>query len=507
MKKSFCFIAFLLFAAVANAGTFNILDYGARNNQLSTTAIQKTIDACHTAGGGVVLIPAGKYIIGTIVLKSHINLHLDPGAILEGSLNLKDYLRTFRSHGMIFCEDAEEVSITGGGKIHARGIAFYDTTANHVYEEFDRNLVRQKQDYMPPGTFFTDGPLKRKPKPEMTITFYHCTRVKFSDFLLEDSPSWAIRLAYCEDVEVDGITIRNNLMIPNSDGIHLTASRNVRISDCNIRAGDDAIIVTGFCIDEETSGYQHGIADQAAHRFGNKSIFSENIQVTNCQLQSRSAGIRVGYGQHPIRRCIFTNIVIYGSHRGIGIFAHDGSDIEELIFSDITIETRLHNGQWWGHGEPIHISAVSRFEGIPAGSVSDVQFNHITATSEQGILLYGLENSRLENIRFNQLSLKIVKGKETMSYGGNFDLRPATPISLQLFEHDIPGIYAQWVEGLRINDFSMEWGADLPSFFTHIIECEDVNNLSLSDVLGEANPAAKGLDRMKLTRTSLVSRP
>ena len=150
-------------------------------------------------------------------------------------------------------------------------------------------------------------------------------------------------------------------MIPNSDGIHCTASRNIRIVNCNIRAGDDAIIITGFARIENTPGFNSNEQDKYTH--GNKTIYAENIQVSNCHLQSRSSGIRIGYGQHPIRRCIFTNIVIHDSNRGIGVFARDASTIEELVFSNIIIETRLHNGQWWGNGEPIHLSAISRFEG------------------------------------------------------------------------------------------------------------------------------------------------
>jgi len=364
MKKILIFtISMILFTGSSKSENFNIIGYGAVRDQKSTDAIQKAIDACFNAGGGNVVVPAGRFITGTVELKSNVFLHLEPGSVLEASLDLNDYRSTFRRHGLIFCEDAENTGIIGAGTIDARGTQFYDTTQNHVYPEFDKNLIRQRQNYMPGGTFFTDGPYKRLRMPGMTIAFYHCTRVKLKDFKLLDTPIWAIRLAYCDDGEVSGLTVINNLMVPNSDGIHMTASRNIRISDCNISCGDDAIIVSGFCIDEEIPGYAHGIVDQAAHRYGNKSIYSGHIQVTNCRLQSRSAGIRVGYGQHPIKQCVFTNILIYGSNRGIGIFAHDGSDIEDLIFSDITIETRLHNGQWWGHGEPVHISCVSRFEG------------------------------------------------------------------------------------------------------------------------------------------------
>ncbi len=483
------------------ADTFNIKDFGAKENQLSTLAIQKAVDACHESGGGTVLVPAGTFITGTIVLKSFVDLHLEQGAILQGSKLVSDYLETFRRHGIIFCLDAEQVSVTGEGIIDGSGTSFYNEKTNHIYPEFDKSLTRQKDGYMPEGVFFTDGPIERIDAPGMTITFYHCNRITLKDFTLKDTPVWATRLAYCDDVLVSGISILNNLMVPNSDGVHCTASRNVRISDCDIRAGDDAIIVTGFAIQEDIPGYAH--SDQSQYSHGNKSIYSENISVSNCVLQSRSAGIRIGYGQHPIRRCTFSNIVIYGSNRGIGIFAHDAASIEELIFSDIIIESKLHNGQWWGNGEPIHLSSISRFEGEPAGQIRNVQFNNIIATGEAGFLVYGQQESRMENIRFNNVQLKIINGVETIAYGGNFDLRPAADEKQRLFEHDIPGIYAQFVDGLVIRDFTLDWGEHLPGFFTHGIECVGVKKLSIDGFDGKAHAGNPANQKLKLVDTTM----
>lgn len=499
-----CYLIVLLLFITGEviADQYNIKDFGAKENTLSTQAIQKAVNACNQAGGGTVIVPAGKYIIGTIILKSHVDLHLQQGAHLLGSYNLDDYIKTFRSHGMIFCEDAEQVSISGEGIIDARGTHFYDSTQNHTYEEFDKSQTRQKEDYMPAGEFYTDGPIKRLPKPGMTIAFYHCSRITLKDFTLKDTPSWAVRLAYCDDALVQGISIVNNLMVPNSDGVHCTASRNIRMSDCDIRAGDDAFIVTGFTKDEQKPGYT--LDEQRKFTFGNQSEYAENISVSNCQLQSRSSGIRIGYGQHPIRRCTFNNIVIYGSNRGIGVFAHDAADIEQLIFTNIIIQTRLHNGQWWGNGEPIHLSSISRFEGEPVGIIRDVQFNNIIATSEHGIIIYGHQESPMENIKLQNIKLKIVKGKETLAYGGNFDLRPAVPIEKQLFEHDIPGIYAQYVNGLAIQDFNLEWGPDLPAFFTDALEAEFVNDLQVIRFNGEPNPSASNSRKLHLSNTSLI---
>jgi polygalacturonase len=502
------FVAYFLLHLAGNnfAATYDVLDFGAKGDGLfvNTNAINAAVTRCHENGGGVVLVPAGNYITGTIVLLSNVDLHLEQGAVLTGSENLTDYRGQAWNTGIIFCEDAINVAVSGLGTIHANGIRFYEADANHVYDEFDKALTRQKENYMPEGTFFTDGPLKRRPKPGMTLIFFHCTKVSITGITIKDTPSWAVRFGYCEDVLVDGITIRNNVLIPNSDGIHCTASRNIRIANCNIVAGDDAIIMTGFPKDEETPGYNS--LEQDKHTHGNKSLFAENLTVTNCILKSSSSGIRVGYGQHPIRRCVFSTIIIYDSHRGIGIFAHDASNIEDLIFSDIIIETRLLNGQWWGHGEPIHLSCISRFEGQSAGQIKNVQFNNINATGEQGILVYGLEDSPMENIQFNNLQLHMRKGRETLAYGGNFDLRPATPRSMQLFAHDIPGLYAQYVTNLEIRSFTLSWGNDLPAFFTHGIECQHVSNLFIDKFSGTANPNAQGSERIRLVESTVLAK-
>lgn len=480
------------------AASYNIMDFGAKGDgkSICTKAINEAVEQCFRHGGGTVLVPAGVFVTGSIELKSHVDLHLEPGAELLGSENMADYRVGWTRHGIIFCEDAIDVSISGRGTINGNGTHFYEKDKSHVYDEFEKNSTRQKENYMPEGTFFTDGPLKRISMPGMTIVFFHCSNVSVTGITIKDTPIWATRFGYCDGVLIDGVTIVNNILVPNSDGIHTTVSRNVRISNCNIFAGDDAIVVTGFPKDEETPEFNS--ADQDAHTYGNKTIYAENVTVTNCQLKSSSAGIRVGYGQHPIRRCTFSNIVIYDSHRGIGIFAHDASNIEDLIFTDIIIETRLRNGQWWGHGEPIHMSCISRFEGRVAGHIKNVQFNNINAIGEQGILVYGQKESPMENISFRNVQLRMRKGRETMGYAGNFDLRPATPKAMQIFEHDIPGLYAQYVNKLDIHDFNLSWGPDLPSFFTHGIECREVTDLQIEGFTGTGNPNAPGSQKLKV---------
>lgn len=109
--KNQLLLLFLCIAFNIEANIYNIEDYGAVEGHLSTDGIQKAVDECFASGGGVVLVPAGRFITGTIELKSHVNLHLQQGAILEGSRNLEDYTTVDRRNGIIYCFNAQQISI------------------------------------------------------------------------------------------------------------------------------------------------------------------------------------------------------------------------------------------------------------------------------------------------------------------------------------------------------------------------------------------------------------
>jgi polygalacturonase len=114
-------ILFSAFIPHLQAKDYNILDFGAKEDRLSTEAIQKAIDECSAAGGGRVIVPAGTFITGTVFLKSNVNLNLENGSVLKGSTNLNDYSRVGRSPGIIYCEDAVNVGISGKGTIDGSG--------------------------------------------------------------------------------------------------------------------------------------------------------------------------------------------------------------------------------------------------------------------------------------------------------------------------------------------------------------------------------------------------
>jgi len=210
--------------------------------------------------------------------------------------------------------------------------------------------------------------------------------------------------------------------------------------------------------------------------------------VTNCVLQSRSAGIRVGYGDHSIRNCVFQNIVIYGSNRGIGVFSRDRGSIDNILFCDIIIENRLHSGHWWGKGEPIHVSAIPQKSETPCGRVCNVRFRNVIARSETGIVVWGHEEGAIRDLVFEDVQLTVRNGALSRSYGGNFDLRPAFSPEFMVFKHDIPGMFCRFVHGLQIEDFDLRWGEKLESYFTSGIEAENVRDMTVDGFSGSQSP-------------------
>ncbi len=489
-----------------SAGLYNVLDFGAKGDSgsLNTKSINTAIEVCHKNGGGTVVFPAGRYLSGSIHLLSNVTLRFENGAILEGSKAVRDYFHSdtavfnegYASYGLIYALDATNIGIEGQGEINGNGTSFMSPGDKpHVGGDFNRKFTRQGEKFMPDGATFDDGPILCPQRPEVLILFERCGNIHISDITIRDAPFWTVRIGNSDNATVRGISILNNMLIPNNDGIHCADSRNIRISDCNIIAGDDAVIVSGL-------GNEPAPGDPAFASIrninGNRTGIAEFVTVTNCVLASRSAGIRVGYGKRPIRNCVFSNLVIHDSNRGIGIFARENSVIENMRFSNIVMHTRLHSGHWWGKGEPIHISAMPNAAGGNSGRVSNICFSDITAFAETGILIYGNSRSVIENITLDKIWLRIDQGKYTNDYGGNIDLRPAYPLSEALFKHDIPALFARYVKNLSLRNLDLTWGTGLPDFFTNGIEATEFENITIDNFCGNANGSSVDNAAIKL---------
>jgi len=497
MKHLFIVVATII--VVAGCGEqsrdYFIDDFGAVKDQgyVNTAHIQDAINACNEAGGGRVVIPPGTWLTGTLDLLSNVELHLENGAVLKGSTDIKDFSRDGSLLGIINAFNAKNIALTGNGEINGNGTIWHDATRPHDAGDFDRKYIRQGEAYMQKGFDFSDGPIFKDIRPGMCIVLMHCEDVSMRDITIRDTPSWAVRIGDCDDVNVRGISIHNNLLIPNSDGIHCTHSRNIRISDCDVRAGDDAIIVTGFGDDIGVHGGEGRSDVDQEQYYGNNEEWSENVTVTNCVLQSRSSGIRVGYGAYPIRNCIFSDIVIYDSNRGIGVFARDDASIENIYFDNIIIRNRLHSGHWWGNGEPVHVSTIPQFEGKRGGDITNIRFSNITADSETGMLVWGSEYNRITDVQFHDIDLHIHTSPLAATYGGNVDLRPALHDKDKIFAMDLPGLYVQKTDGVTIRNFQLEWDNDVPEYHTYGIQLKDVTGFNIDKISSTPSRPGSGL--------------
>jgi hypothetical protein len=464
-----------------STGRFVITDYGAVGDAktLNTAAINNTLAACAKAGG-TVTVPPGTFRTGPIRMYANTTLHLEAGAVLKGSSDLNDYIVNGKRFGLISAKDANNIAITGRGTIDGSGTAFMDMTRTRSgperFGDFDPNFTRQGLEYMDPKFGTADGPVVPYDRPGRLVAFSLCRNVLIRDVTITDAPLWTVHLDRCGDVVVSGVRIANPLVVPNNDGIHCTSCTNVHISDCEISAGDDAIAVTS-------------IGDARHHQIlGGDPLGTdktENVTVTNCTLQSCSTALRVGYTGGDIKNCTFSNIVIRESNRGILVNVRDQASVENLLFSNITIQTRLHTGHWWGHAEPIQVSALANAADIKKlGQIKNVRFSNIIAESQSGIVVWGCKDSVIKDLTFDNVSVKMKNSPLNASYGGNFDLRTSGDFATALFKHDMPALYCTNVTGLKIIRFETEWEDGLPDFFNHSIWCQSVSGVEIDGFIG-----------------------
>ena len=390
---------------------YNILDFGAIGDGITndTQAIQAAIDAC-AVGGGRVLFPGGHtYRSGALVLRSHVELHLQMGAVLKGSDDLNDY-RLFSqnvapqhrdvpsyvnceyagapTHFFLYAKNCESIAITGLGTIDGNEEIFYgEVTKWHIEGLFYPRA---------PKLFVEDG-------AHITITDVTFTRSAF----------WTVHLVGCRDVVIDRIRILNNLRMANCDGIDPDHCQNVRISNCHIECADDCIVFKNTA---------------AAAQYGP----CENIVVTNCTLISTSAAIKFGSESEDVfRNILVDNCVIDRSNRGISLQLRDQGSIENVSFQNLTISTRLfHKDVFWGLAEPIAITVLRRKESTHVGNIRNIRFSNIFCESENGILIYGEAPGHIEGIYFDRVHLSL--RRKTDHEIGAHDLRPTVgPLSTE----------------------------------------------------------------------------
>lgn len=386
MNRLILLLATLSACLGCSAKVYDITDYGAvaDTTQLSTAAIQQAIDECAVFGGGQVLVPAGNFKTGSIFLRGNVNLHLESGATLYGSTDIRDYIPvstdyvSLRTHTptiqLIYADGAENMSITGSGTIDGRGFAFPKLTWD------DEGITR----------------------PHL-LRFIRCSNVTVAGVTLRNSGCWMQHYLACDRVKINGITVinRNNY---NNDALDLDGCHDVTVSDMIADSDDDAITL------KSTS-----------------PRLCEDITISNCTVSSHCNAIKLGTETNGgFRNIIIRGITVkpsadqssqfFGYEGGIGHSAIsleivDGGVMENIDIADVTIR---------GTQSPIFIRLANRARPyspeVPVtavGSISGVMLHDIMIdqAGPGGSSITGMEGNPVRDVQLRNITIRHAGGQ------------------------------------------------------------------------------------------------
>lgn len=454
--------------------TETVTDHGAVGDGETpdTKAIQSAVDAAADAGGGTVSVPPGTYRTGTVFLADDVTLAVGAGATLLGSTDPAAYdAGSGPLNAMLVANGCENVAVVGDGTLHANGTAFMrmdtplDPGADPATEGADYRPRQAAATRFLRTESVRDGPVTPAEfRPDRTLVCYDSEQIRIEGITIREAPHWTVHFLGCRGVTVRGVDIRNEVLVPNSDGINPEHTSDVTISDCHIHTGDDAISP------KANDDYDVGGP-------------TENVTVTNCTLVSRSCAVKFGSGTvADMRDHTYSNLVIRDSNRGLGIQHRGPGDIENVLFSNIVVETRLFTGNWWGQAEPIHVSSLPRDPGGRLGTVRGLRFSDIRARGEGGVVLWGTAGS-LRDVTVDGLSLAVRSSELAERRGGNRDLRPtATRPAIEAAE--VPAVHARGVDGLTLRELDVEWPASPASYRGSGVACERSDRVEIDGFQG-----------------------
>jgi len=414
-------------------GFRSVRDFGAVGNgtTLDTKALQAAIDACAQAGGGSLLFPAGSYLTGSLFLKSRVTLYLEAGATILGSKKLDDYavkLPAIRSYtdnyterALIYGENLDDITIEGRGVIDGQGAAF-------------------------------KGPYKVRP---YLMRIVGCRNIAVRGITLKDSPMWVQHYLACDGVLIDGIRVASRCNA-NNDGIDIDGCERVRIANCDIHSGDDAIVLKSTL-------------DRPCR----------NVVVTNCVLSSDCNAFKLGTESNGgFENIAMSNCTIYDTRlSGIALEMVDGGTLERVSISNVTMRN-VRN--------PIFIRLGNRArpfkEGMTPpgmGSLRHVRISDVQATGADGVgcSITGLPNHALEDVALENISIQSCGGGKAEDARREIPEQETKYPEYKMFG-TLPayGFFCRHAHGLRLSRVQVEVAeADArPS-----LVCQDVSELEI----------------------------
>lgn len=378
-------------------GVYNIVDFGAKGDsaKINTDAIQKAINLCSEQGGGKVLIPPGKYLTGSVFMKSNVELHVSKGATLLGSADSTHYphritdMESFapdgktrqQFFGLIMAENADNIAITGLGTIDGNG-AYSDHFRSYPLTE--------------------DGSEWHKPERPRLLFFYNSKNIKINDIKAMNPNNWTMHLKRCDLVDIRGIEIYAHANA-NNDGLNIDECQDITISNVFIDADDDGLVFKSL---------------------GTRDV--KNVSVSNSVISSKITPIKTGtesgggFQNITISNCIIrasyeeesydpNRTTLHGA--GIALEIVDGGTMDGVVISNIVIEDsyapifmRLGNrGRKYGGEEPdpgkmrniildniicknVYNDFGSTIAGFPGHYIENVTLSNIRIEARGGIV-------------------------------------------------------------------------------------------------------------------------
>lgn len=389
---------------------------------VNTAAIQQAVDACSAQGGGVVRIPAGRFVTGTIQLKDGVTLHLDDQAVLLGSTQAADYrnLDPFMDgsgypmgYALIVAVDAKHVGIEGAGIIDGQGTELARAEGN--FDAQGKALAADKTPY-------TVRPF--------LVRWVRCTDITVRGLQLRNSGAWGVHFFQSKNVTVENVTIRST-GLRNNDGIDIDSCEAVRIKGCDIDSGDDAICLKAT-------------SPQACR----------DITATDCQLKTRCNAIKLGtesigdFEHIRVSHCQIRDIGM----ASVAMYCVDGGHMQDISISDLTVA---------GVTVPISIRLGARLKTFrpgdqakPPGILRDVSIKNMTVTGAKqiGLLLNGIPDHPIENLSLENISIELAGGGKAADAQVQFPENIATYPEYNMFGKVMPayGIYARHIRGLKL---------------------------------------------------------
>lgn len=431
----------------------NIKDFGAVSGGqiLNSQAFADAIDAVSKKGGGKVIIPAGIWLTGPIILKSNLELHTEPGALIIFSTNKDLYpvikssfegLNTWRCMSPIYGVDLENIAFTGTGVWDGSGDAWRFVKRSKLNESQWKKLVAsggvlndRKNEWYPSEQFKNamenadqNVRLDLKTKEEfeairdflrpVMVSIQNSKRVMFDGPVFQNSPAWCIHPLMIEHLIVRNITVRNPWYSQNGDGIDVESCKNVIVENSNFDVGDDAICIKSG---KDKDGRDRGIPCEnliirnniVYHGHGGVTVGSEmsggvkNMHVSNCTFMGTDVGLR--FKSNRGRGGVVENIFI-SNIRMTDIPTNAISF--NLYYGGRSVSEMMEAGGTKGSDDALPVTEETpQFKNISIKNVT-------VKGAHQAVYLQGLPEMNLENIEISDMKLEAKNGFSVIDVNG-----------------------------------------------------------------------------------------